>query len=116
MKKLQRNILLLVASIVLGTSLMSYKVYAQGLQGLQPVQGLAVFDSKGTRVGNVLGFDGDFVTTNTAAVVAFTFDSTLIVVRVTRDFLEGPVNPGLVSPLSFESTNCSGTPFANVFV
>ena len=58
MKKLQRNILLFVASIALGSSLMSYKAYAQANTPVQPVERLAVFDSQGKRVGNVIGMTG----------------------------------------------------------
>ena len=87
MKKLQRIILLFVASIVLGSSLMSYTAYAQGLQGLQPVQGLTVFDTKGNRVGNVLSTDSPIGAP--AAVVAFNFDSRLIIAAGFRELITG---------------------------
>jgi len=107
MKKLQRNILLLVL-LALGSSLMTYKVYAQ-TSTVQPVQGLEVFDSKGKRVGNVLGFHPSRL-----PVVSCSVGGRLVILAADSDRFTA--NPNIVGSLEtfnlfFESVNCSGTPF-----
>lgn len=108
MKHLRRNLLLLVASIALGSSSMNYGAYAQQTT-LQPIENLGVFDSRGTRVGNVIGFVGDYpsVSVNIAGKLV------ILQVRGTKFFGAGlqlgSGNLGLV----FESTTCSGTPFVS---
>jgi len=113
MRYCRRKILLSVASIALGTSLMSYKAYAQANVPLQTTERLQVFDSNGKRVGNVLGFAGD-PSSSVIPVIAFYVDKILVPLGVIREMfvpvgrLVGSDSRTLVS----ESTTCSGSLFA----
>jgi hypothetical protein len=75
---------------------------AYGLSaGPQPVEKLIVVDSRGKVVGNVVGTQ--FLGFNTA--VAFRLEGRLFVLNVQRNGLLG------FGTLSFESSNCTGTPY-----
>jgi hypothetical protein len=108
MKKRFTNILSLILSVLVLTTVVSQSGHAQGLQ-LQ--QGLTVFDAKGNKVGSVLRLDAPF-----SASVAFTFEKRLIVAGVTRDHLGLPPSQSQFvqfgGALLFESVGCLGRPFS----
>jgi len=105
-----------ILCMLFGWSFGGHKVYAQNRDNqnrLQPVQGLAVFDANGKRVGNVQGLyvESRGGTWGGAATVAFRFDGELVILYVGADGFTGEER-GFTqngSPLAFESANCTGT-------
>ena len=119
MKNLRENFLLAALSVLLGFSFTGYKAYAQNKDNqdaLQPVQGLTVFDAKGKRVGNVLGFTldtGGFW--GGAATVALRVGGELVILYVTPDGFTGSEHGFTknMNPLYFESSGCTGAASMN---
>ena len=105
-KKLRKRFLLSsLCALLLGCSLAGYKAYGNDKDPIQPAQNLTIFDSKGKKVGNFLGFSSG------AAIVAFRVNAELVVLYIhTFGYADG----GFLmrnSDLYFESSNCTGTPF-----
>ena len=126
MKKWRRSILLLVALLALGSSLMKPEAYAQNndSQGsVQPVQGLAIFDATSRRIGNVIAVSTPTVGGEPLPIIALRVDTSLFTLAVSTATSDaGPQFFGASHVLGtdslqgvyFESANCSGTPFAPV--
>ena len=113
-KVLRTRSLLAVLSLLLGCGLTAYRANSEEKltkDGLQPVQGLAVFDAKGKKVGNVLGIQGP------DATIAFRANGELVVANV--DFFGFTSHNGgfthVLEPNAnvffFESSSCVDTPF-----
>ena len=94
----------LLIGVVLLLFFSAFPAYPQA--PLRSVQGLAVYDDNGKRVGSVVGFGGGPRVGALPPVVVLTSNGLLFTLSVLRNRFVGTDGA-----LFFQSTDCSGTPF-----
>lgn len=120
MKEVRKTLTQAVLSILLICSVAAHKAYPQnrGKQdAIQPVQPLTVFDGNGKRVGNVLGFFVENLSTVRGgdATVALRAGGELVILYVKPNRFTGKEH-GFTqesTSLYFESSNCTGQAYTS---